>query len=1334
MVLAGISAASGADLTLARHFTDHLVLQRDKPVVIRGVAPAGARVEVRFGEQRREAAADDGGAWRVTLDPMPAEARGRELRATVVGGGGEVVLRDVVVGDVILYARQATIDVTLGRDDAGRAAAAAYRGDGKLRTLGIRTIAAKQPRDELDPQATAGWVTVDADAALAMSAAAFYLGRDLSAELGVPVGVIDLNMGGYFALGWLSDEALRASIQMLPDEKELGWLIDDMRKQADERDDGTAQRALDAYYDEQVAKAGGKPVAPKPSLGLHPIENPMYPSGGFNAVIRPLRDVALRGVVLQLGADYPFIPYRRLAELGLAQTKEELDAAWAQNYMIMKVGYRSTDKTLPHVVGDWRRALGDRTLPIALVSPPASDLYAYAEHHREMREQHRRIAEANPGVGLILPGMENVPFSGQPADEALLAERCLRWALHAVFGRADVVASGPQFDRLDAHLADATLHFKPGTADGLRAAGDETLRLFEVAAPGGEFMPATATVDGNTVKLHCAEVGQIQYVRYNWRTRPTPGLVNAAGLPAVPFNTDDRWAFGWYYPEPEADLPEEYSTTADTWGDKDVAIVNGEVAYLRTGDEERTPRRPGPLGIFSSPFGPNLYVISIDPDTPAVGKLLPGDFIFGINGEKFRGTGDTPFLQIADAITFSESEAGGGKLTLMVRRGKDILDVTLHLEVLGTYSPTSPYYCPKTEKIIERAEQWSYRQYRPASGPATSPQGMLGTDLWFLLATGDPKVQGLVRRAVYEKMAELDPLRPADPHQPAHVWMIGYNAILFGEYYHATGDRNALPYLQNLADWAAVTQIKAPGPEPVPWEVAQSDEQVGGWRQQYNPTGADRWKSGYGLMPPAGTACLKGLIYAGEAGLEIDDAALQRGIRHFRYQRAEHGYVEYLYWNLRRATMPALNPDAEAQGKLSSLNGKLGQAAALFRLLDDHQPVEICSRLCVYAYNNTRYGHGGMFFNNMWTPIGAHAAGEAGFRHFMQGQAWWRELFRNADGSFNQVGRGGIGVGYAAHSAAPRQRLRIFGAPRSAFGAAATDYLQPALQAHRDRDYARCEQLLVELPRITVIPAEDQPMVEHFLQSVRILRQSIEHDVAYVEEQIAAGNFDYAALELPQLRGVMPPDDARLQRIAAALATPEARAALKRLPAQRKQEADALEAARQATLPPRRDETWACLTPDLNETGAAASTWKMKLVEDRTQAPEGWAEPGFDASGWDDAAMPLSWAMYHTALFRTTFHVDDKARFDQVRFRGGFFQQGNVLVYLNGELIAKVDNIGRGLGVQEIALTPYAYELLRAGDNTVAVTTQHKRRWGALRGTYTTAEGFTFMLDARLRE
>jgi hypothetical protein len=527
-----------------------------------------------------------------------------------------------------------------------------------------------------------------------------------------------------------------------------------------------------------------------------------------------------------------------------------------------------------------------------------------------------------------------------------------------------------------------------------------------------------------------------------------------------------------------------------------------------------------------------------------------------------------------------------------------------------------------------------------------------------------------------------------------------------------------------------VTQLKPVGAAPKPWEEAHIDEAVGGWRHK-GPTAADRWKSGYGLMPHAGMTCVMGMLYAKDAGLDIDEVALERGIRHFRYQRAEHAFVLYSYANVRRDSPPMLDPDAEAAGKLSSMNGKLGTAAALFSLLDDHRVSQICARQCVYAFNNTRGGHGGMFFNNLWTPIGAAVAGKDGLQHFMQGQTWWRELYRRHDGSFDQAGRGGVGVGYAIHYVAPRHRLRILGAPRTAFSTAATDYLQPALEAHRARDYARCEELLVNLPSEMPIPAADQPMVDHFLQSVRTLRESIEHDLKYTEQQIAKGNYDYARAEVPQLKGVVAEDHPRLVAILKALESPQAQAAMKALSAQRDKEAAAQKAALQEALPPKRREKWVTLTPDGQGEGATA--WRMKLIEARGQAPEGWTAPSFDDGQWDEARLPMSWAMYHSVLFRGTFNVKDKSQFDAVRIRGMLFQQGNVLVYINGKLAAKVDQIGRGAGTMDAKLTDYALELLKNGENTIAFTTRHKRRWGALRGKYVQAARFTFMLDARTK-
>ncbi|RYE36410.1 MAG: sialate O-acetylesterase, partial [Hyphomicrobiales bacterium] len=50
---------------------------------------------------------------------------------------------------------------------------------------------------------------------------------------------------------------------------------------------------------------------------------------------------------------------------------------------------------------------------------------------------------------------------------------------------------------------------------------------------------ATARIDGDSVVLSSPDVPHPIAVRYAWQANPKATLSNGAGLPAVPFRTDD---------------------------------------------------------------------------------------------------------------------------------------------------------------------------------------------------------------------------------------------------------------------------------------------------------------------------------------------------------------------------------------------------------------------------------------------------------------------------------------------------------------------------------------------------------------------------------------------------------------------------------------------------------------------------------------------------------------------------------------------------------------------------------------------------------------------------
>jgi sialate O-acetylesterase len=70
--------------------------------------------------------------------------------------------------------------------------------------------------------------------------------------------------------------------------------------------------------------------------------------------------------------------------------------------------------------------------------------------------------------------------------------------------------------------------------------GTTTPSGFAVAGADQQFHWASATLAGDEVVLTCAAVPTPVAVRYDWANNPTGNLYNKAGLPAVPFRTD-QW-------------------------------------------------------------------------------------------------------------------------------------------------------------------------------------------------------------------------------------------------------------------------------------------------------------------------------------------------------------------------------------------------------------------------------------------------------------------------------------------------------------------------------------------------------------------------------------------------------------------------------------------------------------------------------------------------------------------------------------------------------------------------------------------------------------------------
>lgn len=188
MALIEMATVLKAEVSVSRLFTDHMVLQRDKPVPVFGTAAPAEKVTVTFGGQVLANTANTMGNWQVMLPAMSANANGQEM--TLVGSN-TIAIHDVVIGDVWLCSGQSNMDMRL--DGCNR------KQDVESADFpGIRNLE------------SANWSVCRPETAGRISGTAFYFARKIYQENNatIPIGLILASFGGSPIDLWLAPEGL----------------------------------------------------------------------------------------------------------------------------------------------------------------------------------------------------------------------------------------------------------------------------------------------------------------------------------------------------------------------------------------------------------------------------------------------------------------------------------------------------------------------------------------------------------------------------------------------------------------------------------------------------------------------------------------------------------------------------------------------------------------------------------------------------------------------------------------------------------------------------------------------------------------------------------------------------------------------------------------------------------------------------------------------------------------------------------------------------------------------------------------------------------------------
>jgi sialate O-acetylesterase len=468
---------ANGEVTLSSLVANHMVIQRNLPVHVWGLAAPSEFVSVRFRSNVRSVSADTLGHWSLYLPPGKA---GGPFQMTI-RGRNTIVLEDVLVGDVWVASGQSNMEFAL-RDALNAESEIAAAQYPRIRIFRVQHKALDSPLQDV---AGGTWIACSTKTVADSSAVAYFFARDLYRKIGVPIGLLESASGATTAESWTSRRSLSADLSVMPisppGTEVAGSKPNDARQH--DKEDLDFQRAA------AEAKSEGKPI----------------PASVYNGMIAPLTPFAIRGVIWYQGESNTG-PARALLYARLFQT----------------------------MIRDWRSAWGVGDFPflfVQLANWNAPATYQWPE----VREAQREALQLK-NTGMVVTIDLGDPSDLHPRNKQDVGLRLALTARAVAYGEK-IEASGPLFRRVTREAHGVRAWFDHA-ANGLVAKGPE-VKGFEVAGADRKFFPAAARIDVSSVVVSSPVVPVPVYVRYGWASNPNCNLYNRVGLPASPFQSSD---------------------------------------------------------------------------------------------------------------------------------------------------------------------------------------------------------------------------------------------------------------------------------------------------------------------------------------------------------------------------------------------------------------------------------------------------------------------------------------------------------------------------------------------------------------------------------------------------------------------------------------------------------------------------------------------------------------------------------------------------------------------------------------------------------------------------
>jgi sialate O-acetylesterase len=478
-----------AQLHAAKFFSSNMVLQRDMPIHIWGKGVPGKKVIIQFAVKTIEDAIKSDSTWSIYFPAQKTNITPQSI--IIISGKEKIELNNILIGDIWVCSGQSNMEWPMGKemflkDEIKQAHQPLIRLNNP--PPAGRYVYGVEYTDSLNKRLNkeefylwGEWQSCDSNTVKPMSAVAYYFAKSIVAKENIPIGLINLSIGGAPIETFISREALQNSKQFSAKVKG-NWLENDhLPEWIRERAKQNVGNNINGYGDE---------------MGLNHAYKPGF---AFQCGIEPLLLMPLKGIIWYQGES------------------NSLEEARVNEY-----------RDLLHLmIDDYRKQWKQSGMPFYWVQLSSIDTANYkSQYWPQFRDEQRKLLSEVRNGGMTVCSDIGFKDNVHPTNKRDVGERLARWALNKVYGQ-NIISSGPL--PLTAKFVKDKVIISFQYAKGLATSDDRPARAFSINGQAD----IAAVIQLGTVIITTKE--KPGYVYYGWKPFSDGNLVNSEKLPASTF-------------------------------------------------------------------------------------------------------------------------------------------------------------------------------------------------------------------------------------------------------------------------------------------------------------------------------------------------------------------------------------------------------------------------------------------------------------------------------------------------------------------------------------------------------------------------------------------------------------------------------------------------------------------------------------------------------------------------------------------------------------------------------------------------------------------------------